>query len=285
MAVKNYGLSVRDKLRAYQTDKVTYQQVLIRYLHERLLYRLSVSRYSQRFFLKGGALMFAHERFAARPTVDIDFMGDRISNDMENIRRTFMEICAIEYPEDGVTFDTDKITVSEITPDREYQGVQLHVTAHLDTIVQNLSMDIGFGDIIIPHPIELDYPALLDGMDDIPVMAYSLETVVAEKFQTMIARTVLNSRMKDFYDVYSILSHNTLDEANLQLAVAEVMRNRDTHYEDNHPLFTEEFATDASRNNQWAAFVRKNKIDDVPPFPEVLRYICNRMKPIWESLR
>ena len=196
-----------------------------------------------------------------------------------------MEICAIEYPEDGVTFDTDKITVSEITPDREYQGVQLHVTAHLDTIVQNLSMDIGFGDIIIPHPIELDYPALLDGMEDIPVMAYSLETVVAEKFQTMIARTVLNSRMKDFYDVYSILSHNTLDEANLQLAVAEVMKNRDTHYEENHPLFTEEFATDASRNNQWAAFVRKNKIDDVPPFPEVLRYICDRMKPIWESLR
>lgn len=285
MAVKNYGLSVRDKLRAYQTDKVTYQQVLIRYLHERLLYRLSVSRFSQRFFLKGGALMFAHERFAARPTVDIDFMGDRISNDMENIRRTFMEICAIEYPEDGVTFDTDKITVSEITPDREYQGVQLHVTAHLDTIVQNLSMDIGFGDIIIPHPIELDYPALLDGMEDIPVMAYSLETVVAEKFQTMIARTVINSRMKDFYDVYSILSHNTLDEANLQLAVAEVMKNRDTHYEENHPLFTEEFATDASRNNQWAAFVRKNKIDDVPPFPEVLRYICDRMKPIWESLR
>lgn len=285
MAVKNYGLSVRDKLRAYQTDKVTYQQVLIRYLHERLLYRLSVSRFNQRFFLKGGALMFAHERFAARPTVDIDFMGDRISNDMENIRRTFMEICAIEYPEDGVTFDTDKITVSEITLDREYQGVQLHVTAHLDTIVQNLSMDIGFGDIIIPHPIELDYPALLDGMEDIPVMAYSLETVVAEKFQTMIARAVLNSRMKDFYDVYTILKHNTLDEANLQLAVAEVMKNRDTHYEENHPLFTEEFAMDASRNNQWAAFVRKNKIDDVPPFPEVLRYICDRMKPIWESLR
>lgn len=285
MAVKNYGLSVRDKLRAYQTDKVTYQQVLIRYLHERLLYRLSVSKYNQRFFLKGGALMFAHERFAARPTVDIDFMGDRISNDMENIKRTFMEICAIEYPEDGVTFDTDNITVSEITPDREYQGVQLHVTAHLDTIVQNLSMDIGFGDIIIPHPIELDYPALLDGMEDIPVMAYSLETVVAEKFQTMIARTVLNSRMKDFYDVYTILKHNTLDEANLQIAVAEVMKNRDTHYEENHPLFTEEFAKDASRNNQWAAFVRKNKIDDMPPFPEVLRYICDMMKPIWESLR
>lgn len=75
---------------------------------------------------------------------------------MENIRNTFKEICAIEHPEDGVTFDTDKITVSEITPDREYQGVQLHITAHLDTIVQNLSMDIGFGDIVIPHPVELD---------------------------------------------------------------------------------------------------------------------------------
>lgn len=284
MAVKNYGVSVREKLKNYQTDKVTYQQVLIRYLHERLLYRLSVSRFNQRFFLKGGALMFAHERFAARPTVDIDFMGDRISNDMENIQNTFKEICAIEYPEDGVTFDTDKITVSEITPDREYQGVQLHITAHLDTIVQNLSMDIGFGDIVIPHPVKLDYPALLEGMDDIPVMAYSLETVVAEKFQTMIARTVLNSRMKDFYDVYTIFNHNDLDEDNLKLAVTEVMANRDTHYEENHPLFTEEFGKDLSRNTQWAAFIKKNKIDDAPSFPEVLSFICDRMKPVWESL-
>lgn len=285
MDVKNYGISVRDKLRAYQTDKVTYQQILIRYLHERLLYRLSVSRFSKHFFLKGGALMFAHERFAARPTVDIDFMGDRISNDQENIKRTFMEICAIEYPEDGATFDTDKITVSEITPDREYQGVQLHITAHLDTIVQNLSMDIGFGDVIIPHPVELDYPTLIEGMEDIPVMAYSLETVVAEKFQTMIAKTVLNSRMKDFYDVYTILRNKTLDDANLRLAISEVMENRDTHYEENHPLFTEEFATASVRTTQWAAFVRKNKIDDSPSFAEVVKYICERLQPIWESLR
>lgn len=80
---------------------------------------------------------------------------------------------AFRSARNGVTFDTDKITVSEITPDREYQGVQLHITAHLDTIVQNLSMDIGFGDIVMPHPVELDYPALLEGTDDIPVMAYS----------------------------------------------------------------------------------------------------------------
>ena len=247
---------------------------------------MSVSRFNKQFFLKGGALMFAHERFAARPTMDIDFMGSRISNDRETIKNAFIEICSIEYPEDGVWFDTGqgKICVSEITPDREYQGVQLHITAHLDTIVQNLSMDIGFGDVIIPYPVEIEYPALLDGMADIPIMAYSLETVVAEKFQTMIARAVLNSRMKDFYDVYTILQHEELSEEDLSRAIVGVMKNRGTHYEENHPLFTDEFASSSVCAVQWAAFVRKNKIDKAPSFPEVMELICGWLQPIWESM-
>ena len=82
----------------------------------------------------------------------------------------------------------------------------------------------------------------------------------------------------------TIFNHNDLDEDNLKLAVTEVMANRDTHYEENHPLFTEEFGKDLSRNTQWAAFIKKNKIDDAPSFPEVLSFICERMKPVWESL-
>ena len=121
-AVKNYGVSVRDKLKNLIMDDTTYQQILIRYMHERLLYRLSASKYRNNFFLKGGALLFAHERFLARPTIDIDFLGDRISRDKEDIKRTFTEILSLPCAEDGVVFDTAEgsITAEDIIGTRKY---------------------------------------------------------------------------------------------------------------------------------------------------------------------
>lgn len=107
MAEKNYGVSNKAKLLniTRQTEGQTYMQVLLRFIQERFLYRLSVSEYREHFFLKGGALLYAHERFNARPTMDMDFMGDRIDRDKENIRQAFRAICAIECKEDGITFD------------------------------------------------------------------------------------------------------------------------------------------------------------------------------------
>ncbi len=125
--VKNYGVSVCDKLKKLISDGTTYQQILIRYMHERLLYRLSESRYRDNFYLKGGALLFAYEHFAARPTIDIDFLGERVSRDKDNIKRTFAEILSIPCAEDGVTFDTSEgsITVEDIILEREYNGVKV----------------------------------------------------------------------------------------------------------------------------------------------------------------
>ena len=128
--VKNYGVSVRDKLKNLIVEGVTYQQILIRYMHERLLYRLSISRYKDNFYLKGGALLFAYERFAARPTIDIDFLGERISKDKDNIKKTFTEILSMPCVEDGVTFDTSEggIIVENIILEREYNGVKVRFT-------------------------------------------------------------------------------------------------------------------------------------------------------------
>ncbi len=155
--IKNYGHSIRTRLLNISTStKQPFMKVLPRYFQERILYRLSMSKYKTNFLLKGGALLYAHYNFEARPTVDIDFLGNHISHDVQNIKEIFTEILSIKFPEDGVSFNTDSIKVGEITIDKEYNGVRLEFIAHLDSIVMPMSMDIGFGDIVTPYPQILD---------------------------------------------------------------------------------------------------------------------------------
>ena len=124
MGEKNYGKSVRAKLlNISKAEKLGYQLIVIRYIQERLLYRLSQSRFREKLFLKGGALLYALEQFRARPTLDIDFLGDKISRDKEFVKMAFEEICAVSCPEDGMTFDTESISAEEITVNKEYHGL------------------------------------------------------------------------------------------------------------------------------------------------------------------
>ena len=289
MAVKNYAVSNRTKLLniTKQNEGLTYMQVLTRFIQERFLYRLSVSEFKDNFFLKGGVLLYAHDRFKARPTLDMDFMGERISRDKDNIKSAFQAICRIECPEDGVYFDSsgDQIELEDITLEREYNGIRVHLTAHMDTIKHVVSMDIGFGDIIIPEPVELDYPLLIEGLPAVNVGAYSLETVVAEKFQTMIDRAESNSRMKDFFDVYGILSKERVDKALLEDAIREVFANRGTVYSPNHPLFSQGFESEPTRLTMWSSFLGKIHYKDELPFKLVVTIIREELGSIWESLK
>lgn len=278
-------MSVRDRLLNIRNSEpgIQYMQVLLRYIQERMLYRLSISQYRDNFCLKGSALLFAYEKFKARPTKDIDFLGDRISRDKETIKQAFRQICSIQCPEDGLTFDNREtdIKVEDISLDKEYNGVTVSVTAHLGTAVVPFSMDIGFGDIVVPTPQELDYPLLLDDMPAVSINAYSLETVVAEKFQTMIDRALANSRMKDLYDVYSILSQQELDENILSDAIVSVFNNRGTGYDNNHPLFNGEFKNDPVKQTQWNAFLKKMKYKGDLPLMDVVDYITERLSTYW----
>ena len=285
MGEKDFGKSVRAKLlNISKAEKLVYQLILTRYIQERLLYRLSRSRFREKLFLKGGALLYAHEQFRARPTLDIDFLGDKISRDREFVRMAFEEICAVPCPEDGVTFDKESRSAEEITVNKEYHGIRLHVTARLDTIRQVVSMDIGFGDVITPKPEDLDYPVLLKETPAVNVMAYSLETVVAEKFQAMIDLAEENSRMKDFFDVYRILESGRINEGMLQQAIIATFSNRETGYRPDHILFTEEFAKNPARIAFWKGFLRKIKYTEDLPFGSVVGSINERLKKYWEKL-
>ena len=130
--------------------------------------------------------MYAYEMFAARPTLDIDFLGTHISNDRERIAEAFREICGVVCKEDGVQFACDKIVTRDITEFKDSHGVRLSIPVTIDTIAQVLTMDVGFGDVVTPHPVSLDYPLLLEGLPEASILAYSTETVIAEKMHAII---------------------------------------------------------------------------------------------------
>lgn len=289
MAVKeihNFARSVKDRLlNISRSGKIGYQVLVTRYLQERLLYRLSISPYYDHFVLKGGALLYAHERLMARPTLDIDFMGHRIDNDKENVRKAFAEICAIPFQQDGVTFHTDTIRTDDIAVERKYPGVRLTLKTTIDTIRQDVSMDIGFGDVITPCPSALDYPNLIDGFPATVILAYSLETVIAEKFQTVIVRAEANSRMKDFYDLFTILQGERYDGETLKEAINATFENRHTVYMDNHIVFSPDFADNPDLNIRWNSFVRKLKLSQKLLFPDVIGFIQTKLKPYWDNLK
>ena len=145
---------------------------------------------------------------------------------------------------------------------------------------QVISMDIGFGDVITPKPEELDYPVLLKETPAVNIMAYSLETVVAEKFQAMIDLAEENSRMKDFFDVYRILESNKVNEEMLQQAITATFSNRETGYKPDHILFAEEFVKSPTR----IAFLRKIKYTEELSFETVMTVIKERLQGYWENL-
>lgn len=241
---------------------------------------MSVSQYKDNFLLKGGSLLYALDGLEARPTVDVDFMADRIGRDRDNLLGVFMQIVSIECDEDGVLFDVESIKAEPITVDKKYPGLRFFVTAHMDTIVHNLSVDIGFGDVVSPCPMTIDFPLLLPDIPSVKLQAYSLETVVAEKFHTMIDRDEANSRMKDFFDCYQLLTQRNLDGDSLYEAIAATFNNRGLTYNPNLKLFTSEFATDQERLMRWRSFLKKIQWKEEIPFATIMDVIRERLEPL-----
>lgn len=281
MEKKNYGKSVRARLtNLMNATGYKYMYLLARYFNERLLYRVSVSQYKDNFLLKGGSLLYALNGLEARPTIDVDFMADKISRDRESIVEVFKQIIAISCDEDGVRFDVESIKAEPIAVDKKYPGLRLYVTAHMDTIAHSMSVDIGFGDVVYPSPITIDFPLLLSNVPSVNLRAYSLETIVAEKFHTMIDRDEANSRMKDFFDCYQLLTQRNLIDDTLFGAVKATFDNRALVYKSNLKLFSDEFVADKERIIRWQAFLKKIKWAEDIPFSTVVHTIKDRLQPI-----
>ncbi len=282
--ITNYAMSVRTRLlNLMNRTGYKYMYLIARYFNERLLYRVAVSKYKEHFLLKGGSLLYAINGLETRPTIDVDFMACNINRQSKHLEMVFRDILSYSCVEDGVLFDLNTLTSQAITVDAEYPGTRLHVTAHMDTIVYPMTIDIGFDDVVTPSPTLVDYPILLDNVPEISIWAYSIETVIAEKFHTMIVRDVFNSRMKDYFDCYQILLNEVLDESVLYDAVKNTFDNRKIPFNPDLNLFTDSFFLDPGRQQRWSLFLKKIQWKEPLAFKDVMMTIKKRLQGFYDK--
>lgn len=252
--IKNTAASVRARLLLLaKASGQSFELVLTRFALERLLFRLSRSRHADRFVLKGAMLMIIWFDDPHRATRDLDLLGFGDPSP-ELMLATFREILA-QVADDGVEFDVDALRVDRIREELEYGGLRLRTVASISGARIRLTIDVGFGDALEPGAEVLDYPSMLD-FPTPRLKVYARETVIAEKFQAMVALGRANSRMKDFYDIW-ILSHScSFDDDRLARAIAATFARRKTRIPESLPdALTPAFAADEQKQRQWRAFV------------------------------
>jgi predicted nucleotidyltransferase component of viral defense system len=225
---------------------------------ERFLYRLANSPYADRFILKGALLMTAWKAPMSRPTMDIDFAG-RTGNALDHVRQMVADVCATAVPSDGVVFAANAIEASRIKEDAQYEGVRVRFHAVISGARVPMQLDIGFDDVITPGPVRLAYPALLE-FPSATLQAYPKETVIAEKLEAMTTLGLLNSRMKDYYDLVLLSRLYAFDGKLLAEAVAATFAHRGTAVEREPAGMTAAFYEAAEKVTQWRAFLKRSRL-------------------------
>lgn len=258
---RNLPASVRNRLRDHARKAgQDFQLLLTHFAIERLLYRLSQSDWRDDFVLKGAMLFRVWTDKVHRPTRDVDLLG-KGDHSVSHVRQVFRALCALGVEDDGLVFDPDSVTAERIKEDQDYEGVRVHCPVRLENAEIVLQIDIGFGDAVTPRTTHVRYPTLLE-FPAPDLKAYPRQTVVAEKFQAMVALGIANSRMKDFYDLWVLARTFEFDGPTLSRAIQATFRRRKTDVPATPPLaLTEAFATDAQKTKQWAAFLKKGKLE------------------------
>lgn len=253
--LKNIGASVRARLlQVAKASGQSFDLVLTRFALERLLFRLSQSPHADRFVLKGAMLMMSWFEDPHRGTRDLDLLGFG-DPEPEAMLATFRDILALN-DDDGVEFDVGALRVDRIREELEYGGLRLRTTAAISGAKINLTIDIGFGDALEPGAEMLDYPTML-AFPAPRLRAYARETVIAEKFQAMVALGRANSRMKDFYDIWILSKSFDFAGDRLARAIAATFARRETAVPVDLPdALTLAFANDEQKQRQWNAFIR-----------------------------
>lgn len=275
--------SIKSRLKALSVqENKPFDYLMMHYFIERLLYRLSVSDYADNFVLKGGLLLYTLLENDARATKDIDFLARQLANTPDELIGVFQKICSIEA-DDAIRFDLDSITAARIKEDADYEGVRIKVTGYLDKSRHILQFDIGFGDVVVPKPLAMDYPSLLD-MERPRIKAYSRESVIAEKFEAMIALAEANSRMKDFYDVYMLSRAFDYEGLVLYEAIRQTLERRATPLTATPTVFSEEFRTFKDKQTQWRAFQRRINVADGIDFSTVIDANRAFLQPVYQAV-
>jgi predicted nucleotidyltransferase component of viral defense system len=268
-ATAHVAASVRARLlNVAKAQGVDFNQVLVRFALERLLYRLTQSSHADRFVLKGALLFTVWYDMPHRATRDADLLGFGAS-DLESVAQAFRDIAAVPG-EDGIVFDPASVLVEQIRKDAGYSGVRVVMASELARARCKTQIDVGFGDVVTPAPVDSVYPVLLDEMPAPRLRAYPTYTVIAEKIHAIALLGMTNSRLKDYFDLAVLLDREALDINLLAQAIKATFERRGMAVAGSLPVgLTHEFANDASRQALWRAFLSKNDLP-LKPLPAVV---------------
>ena len=261
--VKNMGASVRQRLLNYaKANSRPFAEVLQYYAMERFLYRLSMSPHVEAFTLKGALLLTAWQAPISRPTMDIDLLG-RTDNAVEAIVALMREVSQAEVTDDGIVFDPSSFAGEVIREDADYAGVRTTFVGRVDSARVHMQIDIGFGDVMTPGPETLTYPTILD-FPAPTLSGYSRETVVAEKLQALVQLRMLNTRMKDYFDLWLLTRQPELSREVLVEAIKRTFANRGMELDLEPVGLSSAFGNDPAKQMQWSAFVKRARLTEAP---------------------
>ena len=280
--VKNKAASIRQLLyNRAQAEKRPFDELLQYYAMERFLYRLSRSPHADKFVLKGALMLRVWESPELRPTRDIDMLG-RTSNLESDVVGQVKDIIAVKVEDDGLVFDADSIEVEQITEDADYTGIRVVFRGRLGTARIHMQFDAGFGDIVYPKPEIMCYPTIFDSPAP-SLLCYSRESAIAEKLEAMVKLGELNSRMKDFFDIWLMSRQSYFVGEDLAEAIRLTFEQRGTAIPEKIPAFNISFAED--KQQQWDSFRKKLQQDHIPAsFDEIISALGEFATPIVSAI-
>lgn len=281
---RNVAASVRQRLLNHaRAEGRPFNEVLQYFALERFLYRLGRSPFCRQFVLKGALMLTVWQSPVPRPTRDIDLLG-RLDNSVEQVESAIQVICQEPAPEDGLRFVAESVVGERIIEAANYEGVRVRFTAYLGRARIPMQIDIGFGDPLVPGPTLVRLPTILD-FPPPEVQGYSRESAIAEKLQVMVYLGEVNSRMKDFYDVWLLATHFDFDGPILAQAIHETFRWRQTPLPPSPVAFSDAFAQDSEKQAQWAAFIGRHRLKDTPvTLHEAIQVIATFLQPVIKAL-
>lgn len=285
--VTNIAASIQSRLKnEAERQGRPFAEILQYYAMERFLFRLSKTKYATKFILKGGLLFYVWNIPLRRPTKDIDFRG-YVVNSRESLLQIFREVVAESMPDDGIIFDPESISVEETQIDADYQGIRAKLTSHLGRSKIPVQIDIGFSDEVASKAESMEYPNILHDFKQVRLKGYPKESVVAEKFHAMIRHAELNSRMKDYYDIWLISETFEFECQSLQKAIETTFRKRDTELPTERPAaLTIEFVS--SNQTRWSNFLKKMNLanDESDDFANIIEKIGRFLEtPLQSSIQ
>ena len=276
------GASVIAKLKnkAKETGK-PLQVHLQLFCQEEFLRKLSMSKYADNLILKGGLFIYTLTNFESRATIDVDFLMQQLPNSVEEIEKIVLDILSVDTGNDFIELTAKAFET--ISPQRKYTGVSFQIIGKIKNTRTPFNVDLGVGDIIVPKAEKRVIPVQLDEFTKPEISTYSLESTIAEKFDAMLQRLEMTSRMKDFYDVYYLSNMFDFDGRKLQEAIFETLQNRGTSYGRDSLNQIAELANDAEMITKWNYFLRTIKMSAVD-FGKVVNAMVHFLSPVWEAI-